>query len=250
MKDMELKKRSKWAIDYVCAKKHLTNKTISIELGLKPGTLAQYRSGRIRPPINVISLFCEKYDFSEKWFYAGKGEPFPGARLQHPEICGPEEPEERPSKAATARQPMDEPGRWALEAEILQPVNERTPEYNRDVRKGVPKDDQYPTFPNSSFDLAKAIELAVRVLGSGTSYAYALYLNVIHFDRAILAESRIAVLEKKCEELEKKVEKLLNIADKVEKLEAENRELNRQLNLLRESREQSEAQGPAASESA
>ncbi len=46
------------------------------------------------------------------------------------------------------------------------------------------------------FKLSDAITMAARVLDSGTSYAYALYLNVLHFDRAINAENRIANLEK------------------------------------------------------
>jgi Sec-independent protein translocase protein TatA len=42
----------------------------------------------------------------------------------------------------------------------------------------------------------EALVMAKRVLESRTTYADALYLNVVHFDRAIMAETRIANIER------------------------------------------------------
>ena len=55
--------------------------------------------------------------------------------------------------------------------------------------------------------------MATDVLVSNTSYTYALYLNIVHFDRAIKAETRITTLENKCEILEKKVTDLIKIVE-------------------------------------
>jgi len=152
-------------------------------------------------------------------------------------MCGPAEYVEKPSGQDTAHLARkQEAGLWRLEDEPF--------ETGRVIKE---KDQQYPAYPNSSFDLAKAMQLAAGVLGSGTSYAYALFLNVIHFDRAIQAESRITILEKKCEELEKLVRDLMK---EVETLRAENKELRIQLNLMRESRERSEDLNPASGGSA
>lgn len=43
--------------------------------------------------------------------------------------------------------------------------------------------------------IADALQATARVLESGTSYATALFLNIQHFDRAVMAESRLDHLE-------------------------------------------------------
>lgn len=223
MDDIEFKKRAKWAIDYVCKKKKLTNQSMGESLGFKAGTLSQYRSGRIKPPSKFSSIFCKTYDIDELWFFSGRGEPFPGARIVYPEVCGPIEEHKDKERE-----------------QVL--LKEGITGYPSDKSAGASEGETYPAHQKSSFDLARAVELAVRVLGSGTSYAYALYLNITHFERAITAESRLDILEKKCEALEREFRKA------VDTLKEENRELRRQLNLIRESRERSEDLDPAAGE--
>ncbi len=57
--------------------------------------------------------------------------------------------------------------------------------------------------------------MTARVLESGTSYATALYLNIVHFDRALAAEitnakfqERIANLETQVSNLQRQVDRL------------------------------------------
>lgn len=48
----------------------------------------------------------------------------------------------------------------------------------------------------AGWTVTDALIMASRVFESGTSYANALYLNVVHFDRAIQAEARINRMER------------------------------------------------------
>lgn len=89
MGDEGLKKRTRWAIEYVCKVNNLTNKTLAAVLGLKTSNLSQYRSMAVRPSYDFVKIFCGKYSFSHEWFISGDGEPFLGAREKFPEICGP-----------------------------------------------------------------------------------------------------------------------------------------------------------------
>jgi len=200
-------------IKYLRNYKGIPNKTVAArEIGIPYGTYQRYEYGHA-PKRSNYEKIASFYGCSLSWLMTGDGEPFPDGR------------------------PLDSETNY--QTEKIASYGARVKDLQ--VMQGIKnKDESSPAFPNSSFDLAKAVELAVRVLGSGTSYAYALYLNVIHFDRAILAESRIAVLEKKCEALEKEFRKEIDI------LKEENRELRRQLNLIRESRERSEDLDPAA----
>jgi hypothetical protein len=50
--------------------------------------------------------------------------------------------------------------------------------------------------------------MATNVLLSNTSYAYALYLNIVQFSRAIMGDDRIVNFEKKYKEMEKRIEEL------------------------------------------
>ncbi|MBI5582521.1 MAG: helix-turn-helix transcriptional regulator [Deltaproteobacteria bacterium] len=70
--------------------------------------------------------------------------------------------------------------------------------------------EQHATYPNQAkpldFSLPEAMKMVTDVLTSGTSYATALYLNIQHFDRAIRAENRIAVLEEENKRLNSRLE--------------------------------------------
>lgn len=74
--------------------------------------------------------------------------------------------------------------------------------------------------------VSAAITMTLRILNSETSYSDALYLNIVHFDRAIQAErqqnehtNRIAELERKMSVLSKE------LAEKIGALQEENNKL-------------------------
>jgi len=52
------------------------------------------------------------------------------------------------------------------------------------------------------FEASHVLKMAARVIASNTSYAQALYLNIIHFDRATQAEERLNHLENRVRSLE------------------------------------------------
>lgn len=51
----------------------------------------------------ILEAFPEK-NININWLLTGQGEPFPGAREQFPEICGPEEPAIPPSEGTVTRE--------------------------------------------------------------------------------------------------------------------------------------------------
>lgn len=91
LKDEDLRRRTRWAINYVADAHDLKNETMAPAVGATVGTLSNYRAMNTSPKVEFIKNFCEKYNFDEVWFLKGQGEPFPGARIKYPEVCGPEE---------------------------------------------------------------------------------------------------------------------------------------------------------------
>ncbi len=67
------------------------------------------------------------------------------------------------------------------------------------------------------FKISDDLMKASRVLESGTSYAAALHLNIVHFDRAVTAEEKIARLEAENMEIRRKN---ANLESRVAELEA------------------------------
>ena len=89
-----LKRNVKWSINYVADKNgphKFSNKTLAKKLGVNKGTVSNYRTMTNIPKVEFIDKFCKSFNFSINWFLYGRGEPFPGARLKYPEVCGPEE---------------------------------------------------------------------------------------------------------------------------------------------------------------
>lgn len=88
-KDEPLRRRTRWAINYVTAENGLTNKDIGTATGVNHATVSSYRVMNTSPKAQFIKEFCRLYGFNEAWFLNGTGEPFPGAREKYPEVCGP-----------------------------------------------------------------------------------------------------------------------------------------------------------------
>ena len=167
--------------------------------------LQQYEAGVLPGPINAekIRFF---YGCSKSWLLTGEGKPYPE---EHKEACGPVDP------ASAAR------------------VEEFAHTYNKDAPAA-------PGAPGAvEVRISEAMTMTARVLESGTSYATALYLNIVHFDRAVQSETVV----KRCEDDLQKMEINMRImTEEIKKLQAqvgglerENRRLHDQVKALSDS---------------
>jgi transcriptional regulator with XRE-family HTH domain len=84
---MNLKDRTRWAINYISAKNKLSNPKIAKRLGVKNDTVNSYRAKLSNPKVDFIVKFCDAFDIDLIWFTKGDGEPFPGASIKYPEVC-------------------------------------------------------------------------------------------------------------------------------------------------------------------
>ncbi|MCX5828727.1 MAG: helix-turn-helix transcriptional regulator [Deltaproteobacteria bacterium] len=119
-----------------------------------------------------------------------------------------------------------------VEASRLNNASVKQPEQSTPVIQGTYQ---------SEFRVSDALTMCARVLESGTSYATALYLNIQHFDRAVSAEARNAIIEKKLADLEARNQifedqmqtRLQEMENKLELLHTENRVLQTENNRLK-----------------
>jgi len=80
------------------------------------------------------------------------------------------------------------------------------------------------------FRISDALAMTARVLESRTSYATALYLNIVHFDRAVSSESIVS----KCEEdLRAQGELLAKMQTRLDELERKNENLKQEIRELK-----------------
>ena len=134
--------------------------------------LAGYGRGEGLLKTEVVENIVEVYKFDPLWLFKGQGEPFPGARVKYPEVCGPE----------------------IYTQKIKSPiVNESEVHYNKPAQIKISED----------------LTLATKVLESDTPYAVALHLNIRAFSRAVDAGERITQLESKVDILEKRLNNMV-----------------------------------------
>ncbi len=57
-------------------------------LRVSEATIGNYRNMIAAPKIEFVDRFCREFRFSAEWFVRGIGEPFPGARVRHSDVCG------------------------------------------------------------------------------------------------------------------------------------------------------------------
>ena len=90
MKD--LKDRVAWAIVIFQAKTNLTDPQTGKILSSNKNTVAAYRKkeGLIKGVVLEKLISNPHFSFSALWLMENRGEPFPGAREEYPEVCGPE----------------------------------------------------------------------------------------------------------------------------------------------------------------
>jgi len=112
-------KRTKWAMDFIIKKEHLSNVKLAEKMDISPGTINSYRNMSTTPNIEFISKFCELFKFSLLWFVQGMGWPFADAWKTHPDSKGP----------TPIPPPPDIPGLFGPEADApFIPLRERYPE--------------------------------------------------------------------------------------------------------------------------
>jgi len=102
-----LNQRTKWAIDYVIKREHLSNIKLAAAMGSSSGAINSYRRMTTLPNIEFILKFCELFQFSLLWFAEGIGYPFKDAWITHPESKGPK----------PVPKPPDIPGLFGPEAD-------------------------------------------------------------------------------------------------------------------------------------
>lgn len=142
-------KRTAWAIGVIKTDKDLDRGIEDVALakilGTNHTTLAVYRNGKGLLKGEVIDNLVKHYNFSPDWLFKGLGEPFPGARRNYPEVCGPE------ADAVYIKDPLE-----AYAAGGAQKIN-----------------------------IDEAMGKTYEVLKSGAPYAVALYLNIQQFKGAV-----------------------------------------------------------------
>jgi hypothetical protein len=122
------------------------------------------------PGLDFFVMFLYKYCFQLDWFVSGQGEPFPGARQEYPDICGPED--ERPDHARHTEPPS---------------VSESPPPYT------------------DNLSIADDLTKTARVLESKTPYATALHLLLNSLHRAIEVEAKHSDINKRFDALQNRL---------------------------------------------
>jgi len=190
--------RSMWAINYVICKNSLSNEKLAKELGMSTASIDGYRRGLRLPKIEFLLFLQEKYQLNTEWYLYGRGEPFPDIRSKYPDICGPD----LPVQIKSADGGVGEEAPASAEARSAQ----------------------------IEFRISDALAMTARVLESRTSYATALYLNIVHFDRAVSSESIVS----KCEEdLRAQGELLAKMQARLDDLESQNKTLTQEIRELK-----------------
>ncbi len=79
-----------WAINKMKEKNRLTNVKMGQILGVNKNTVAAYGEGKGNLKGIAIASIVKHFGIDAEWLTTGKGEPFPGAREDYREACGPE----------------------------------------------------------------------------------------------------------------------------------------------------------------
>ncbi|MCE5212144.1 MAG: hypothetical protein LLG40_11365 [Deltaproteobacteria bacterium] len=176
----DIKKRVRWAIDYICKNFYMTNEKIGKEMGCATSTINSYRR-MITLPGRDFVIFIKKYGLSSDWLDDGKGEPFPGAREKFPEVCG--------SKSETGSQYPTTEG-----------VHETPAHYSKST------DALFSS--NQIINIEEAMGKAYKVLTAGTALSVALYMNIQQFAAALDTGEELKKCRDEIADLRKEVLKL------------------------------------------
>jgi len=145
----------------------------------------------------VIDNLVKHYKFNPMWFFLGQGEPFPGARAKYPDVCGPE----------------------------VAHLNSTPPNVDAPSSASGISQNQI------EFRISDALAMAARVLESRTSYATALYLIIVQFNKAVESE---ATLSRCKDDLRTQGELISRMQDRLNDLERKNEKLSKEIKKLRD----------------
>ena len=130
----------------------LTWAALAEKVGTNKDTLASYTKKLGHVKSVVLENLIVQYRYSSVWLMEGKGEPYPGARTEHPEVCGPAplNIKESPSPQAPADVPIPDPGNQFMEdishlkviydygdLEIINAIHSNLKTFNRTVQREI-----------------------------------------------------------------------------------------------------------------
>ena len=176
LKDEDLRKRTRWAINYAADVYSLTNETMAAAIGAIVGTLSNYRAMNTSPKAEFIKNFCEKYNFDEVWFLKGQGEPFPDAHIKYPEVCGPQ------GSVFEVRESVHPYGAFVADQKI---------------------------------NIEEAIGKAYKILSSGTAAAATLYLNIQQFASALDTGQELKICKDQLTDMQAQINELRGQVDRL-----------------------------------
>lgn len=184
------------------------------KIGVSPKTVERWESKKKTnlPNGEALKKIYENFQDPQEqvnidWLITGRGEPYPGARAAFPEMCGPLLPYNNDTQHRTVH---DQEGLFG-ETEHIEQDGIKLAVTTHESRGALKQRSQEDVGIKISEVLTKTAE----VLESGTSYATALHLNIVHFHRAIKTEPEISELRVENKELKSRVDKLEKAVEKL-----------------------------------
>ncbi len=174
------KERIAWVINWIKREKRLSNPKMAKMWGIDKNTVAAYSKGEGVAKGPVLASMVRDFGINGEWLIGNIGEPFPGARFKHPEVCGSD------PKPAGETSPH-------LVGESFVPYNDNT----------------------IIVDVDKAMGRAYRIITSGTAFAVALDLNLKQFAEALdtgiafkISQDEVLDLQAQINELRREIDNL------------------------------------------
>ncbi|MEN6620033.1 MAG: hypothetical protein ABFD50_00570 [Smithella sp.] len=160
---MDDKERIAWAINWIKKDRKTNNYRLSKSWGVDNATVARYSGGRGIAKGPVLSSLVKDYGFNGEWLISGKGEPFPGAHDNYPEVCGP------PGITKDQEDHITSYIKAQLEPPPIFPVKAPEAMFSSDQK----------------INIEEAMGKTYKVLTAGTALSVALFMNIQQFAAAL-----------------------------------------------------------------
>jgi uncharacterized protein YjlB len=178
------KERVRWAINYICNYRQMTNEKIAKDMKRATSTINSYRCMITKPGMDFL-IYMQKYNFSLDWFTSGYGEPYPGAAEKFPEVCGP--------LGVTKDQ----------EYQITESMHSQAKEAIAECSS------------NRKINIDDAQGKAYRVLSAGTALSVALYMNIQQFAAALDTSHELKVCQDQMKDMQEQINTLNQKMDRL-----------------------------------